>query len=355
MNKKQTIHVLEKQCGFTFPEAWFLLLTGNSKFSSQIFNYKTLLQNFAAGISSENHVFLFCEKIYCILLKKEDIDDKFLKKQVQKLLWKFNPGSEVYAGIYHSDHDDTLKNAFYSGVSALTQFFYSKDPIHIYQDQTLCTFPYSIYQNLQLQLTGSNLLNTRDAVYSFMDYVRNEQPSYYELHSWLNKITLIIIKYCNDKKIPASCYIDYTESLQFLCNYHSLEEIEDTILSMTESIFDKIAEQTRSTNAYLVEQVQNYLFQHMNENITLSDLGEIFGINYSSLSNIFSSATGQTIIEYLTFIRILHAKELLINTDKKIYEICSEIGYTEPKYFIKRFRQIVGVTPKEYRKIYTSS
>ena len=92
----------------------------------------------------------------------------------------------------------------------------------------------------------------------------------------------------------------------------------------------------------------------MNENITLSDLGEIFGINYSSLSNIFSSATGQTIIEYLTFIRILHAKELLINTDKKIYEICSEIGYTEPKYFIKRFRQIVGVTPKEYRKIYTS-
>lgn len=118
--------------------------------------------------------------------------------------------------------------------------------------------------------------------------------------------------------------------------------------------FEKIAEQTRSTNAYLVEQVQNYLFQHINENITLSDLGEIFGINYSSLSNIFSSTTGQTIIEYLTFIRILHAKELLINTDKKIYEICSEIGYTEPKYFIKRFRQIVGVTPKEYRKIYTS-
>lgn len=109
-------------------------------------------------------------------------------------------------------------------------------------------------------------------------YVRNEQPSYYELHSWLNKITLIIIKHCNDKKIPASCYIDYTESLQFLYNYHSLEEIESTILSMIESIFEKIAEQTRSTNAYLVEQVQNYLFQHMNENITLSDLGEIFRV-----------------------------------------------------------------------------
>lgn len=217
-----------------------LTIDRQQRISSQLFNYRTVLQKFAAGISSEHHVFLFCEKIYCILLKKEDLDDKFLKKQVQRLLWKFNPGLEICAGIYHSDHDDTLKNAFYSGVSALTQFFYSKDPIHIYQDQTLCTFPYSIYQNLQLQLTGSNLLNTRDAVYSFMDYVRNEQPSYYELHSWLNKITLIIIKHCNDKKIPASCYIDYTESLQFLYNYHSLEEIESTILSMIESILRKL-------------------------------------------------------------------------------------------------------------------
>ena len=166
------------------------------------------------------------------------------------------------------------------------------------------------------------------------------------------KNTLFFEKFKNN--LNPDGYI-VTDNLKFHgCVEKPLEEIESTILSMIESIFEKIAEQTRSTNAYLVEQVQNYLFQHMNENITLSDLGEIFGINYSSLSNIFSSATGQTIIEYLTFIRILHAKELLINTDKKIYEICSEIGYTEPKYFIKRFRQIVGVTPKEYRKIYTS-
>ena len=104
----------------------------------------------------------------------------------------------------------------------------------------------------------------------------------------------------------------------------------------------------------LEQDIHSIGFYHMKAKNIIAccrdDLGEIFGINYSSLSNIFSSATGQTIIEYLTFIRILHAKELLINTDKKIYEICSEIGYTEPKYFIKRFRQIVGVTPKEYRK-----
>ena len=98
------------------------------------------LQNGAAKVCCRNFIRASCfsilRKDLLYLLKKEDLDDKFLKKQVQRLLWKFNSGLEICAGIYHSDHDDTLKNAFYSGVSALTQFFYSKDPIHIYQDQT---------------------------------------------------------------------------------------------------------------------------------------------------------------------------------------------------------------------------
>ena len=272
---------------------------------------------------------------------------------MQKFIWKFSSDLFVHTGIYRSCNNDTLKNAFFSALSTLTQFFYSKTSVHIYQDQKLCDFPYSVYKNLQLQLTNGNLLNIRDEIYSFMDYIRVKQPSYYELHSWINKITHIIIQYCNDKKVPSSYYIDYIENLQFLYNFYCLEDIENTLLAMIDNIFEKIAEQTNSTNTFLVEQIQNYLSDHISENLTLSDLGDVFGISYSSLSNIFSSTTGQTIIEYLTFIRMQRAKELLINTNKKIYEICSDIGYSEPKYFIKRFHQIVGVTPKEYRKIYT--
>lgn len=354
LNKKQTLYMLEKQCGFSFQDAWFLLIDGNSEFSSHIFRYRPLLQHFCTRITSEYHVFLFRQKIYCILLKKQDTDDKTIEKQVQKLLWQFERKLGAHVGIYHSTQDERLKNAFYSGISALKQHFYSKTPIHVYQDQLLCPFPYSLYNNLQLQLTGGSLLDVRDAIYSFIDYVKSKQPSYFELNSWIDRITLIITKYCNDNKISSACYIDFAESLQFLYNYYSLEEIEDTLLSMIDSIFDKISEQKTSTNTYLVEQVQTYLTQHANENITLSELGDILGTNYASLSSIYSSATGQTIIEYLTTLKISLAKELLINTDKKIYEICTEIGYSDPKYFIKRFRQVVGVTPKEYRKIYTS-
>lgn len=351
--KPETVHMLEKQCGFSFQGTWFLFMGGNESFSNQASDHRPMLEHFAESISPECRVFLFAHRIYCILIAKPDITIGHLEMQVQKLLWKFDPALKVHAGIYFSTHKDSIKSAFYSGITALKQFFYSQAPLHIYQDQLICPFPYALYNNLQLCLDHGNPLDARDAVYSFMDHIRDTRPPYLLLQSWINKFTLLIIKYCNDQKIPPSCYIDNTEHLEFLYHYFSLEEIESTLLSVINCVFDKLLEQKNNTDTHLTKQVQAYLSQHFNENITLSDLGGLLGVNYTSLSNIYSSATGQTIIEYLTLLRISQAKELLVKTNKKIYEICAEVGFTDTKYFIKRFRQVVGVTPKEYRKIYT--
>ena len=351
-NKKETVTMLKRQCGFSFQNIWFLFLEGNSHFSNISASFRPQLKEFSTALSQDSHVFLFRQKLYCILIKKPDIDTDFLYKQLSKLLWSFPREAGVHASIYQSTFTDTFKNAFFSGISALKQYFYEKKSICLYADQGICTFPHMIYNNLQLQVDQNNLLDVRDSIYEFMDYIREKRPSYFELQSWVNKISLVIVKYCNDKNMSTACYIDYAESLEFLYNYYSLEEIEETLLSMIDSVFNKAFEQINSTHAYLIDQVQNYLTNHLNEKITLSDLADIFCINYTSLSNIYSSATGQTIIEYLTFLKISKAKELLINTDKKIYTISEELGYSDTKYFIKRFRKIVGITPKEFRKIY---
>ena len=104
-NKRQKIQILENNVDYISASMVLTNWPATANSAASFSTTERLLQKFAAGISSEHHVFLFCEKIYCILLKKEDLDDKFLKKQVQRLLWKFNPGLEICAGIYHSDHD----------------------------------------------------------------------------------------------------------------------------------------------------------------------------------------------------------------------------------------------------------
>ena len=54
--------------------------------------------------------------------------------------------------------------------------------------------------------------------------------------------------------------------------------------------------------------------------------------------------------EYVTRLRIEHAKQLLEESGSSIESIAREIGYTNPKYFFKVFKKMVGETPQEYRK-----
>ena len=49
--------------------------------------------------------------------------------------------------------------------------------------------------------------------------------------------------------------------------------------------------------------------------------------------------------------RISHAKRLLKGTNKKIYEISKEVGYTDPKYFNRVFKEEEGVSPGDYRAL----
>lgn len=66
------------------------------------------------------------------------------------------------------------------------------------------------------------------------------------------------------------------------------------------------------------------------------------------LSNLFAKETGISFSNYLKRIRIEKAKELILNTDMKIYEIACSVGYPDPKYFSKVFKEYAGVSAKQY-------
>ena len=58
---------------------------------------------------------------------------------------------------------------------------------------------------------------------------------------------------------------------------------------------------------------------------------------------------GITFIEYLINKRMEKAKELLMTTDKKSFEIAYAVGYKDPHYFSYTFKKTTGMTTKEYR------
>lgn len=54
-------------------------------------------------------------------------------------------------------------------------------------------------------------------------------------------------------------------------------------------------------------------------------------------------------MEYITRVRIDEAKRLLKETDEKIYQIAAKVGFEDAYYFSKIFKNVAGVSPKEWR------
>jgi two-component system, response regulator YesN len=67
-------------------------------------------------------------------------------------------------------------------------------------------------------------------------------------------------------------------------------------------------------------------------------------------SVIFKKETGITYINYLTNIRVEKAKDLLLNSDLKVYEVAYEVGYDNPTYFSTLFKKLTGISPFDYKK-----
>lgn len=74
-------------------------------------------------------------------------------------------------------------------------------------------------------------------------------------------------------------------------------------------------------------------------------------MNASYLSELFKEVTGMTFTEFITKHRLQKAKELLKDSNKKIYEISDAVGYRNVKYFSQLFRKTVGIQPLEYREL----
>lgn len=87
--------------------------------------------------------------------------------------------------------------------------------------------------------------------------------------------------------------------------------------------------------------------------LTVASVADHFGYTPDHLSRICKSTYGMGTRELINKFLVLHAKELLLNTDKYVKEIAAELGFTSDKAFIGYFKYHEGCFPTEYRNRYS--
>ena len=96
--------------------------------------------------------------------------------------------------------------------------------------------------------------------------------------------------------------------------------------------------------------IAEYLEQHLSEDITLGRLTSEFAINRNKLNALFMEQTSMTCLSYLLNLRMDLAKIMLSKTELPIGEISVRVGYPDPNYFTKVFREKTGKTPSQFRR-----
>ena len=98
-----------------------------------------------------------------------------------------------------------------------------------------------------------------------------------------------------------------------------------------------------------VADLKNWCDTHYTENFSLDVLAESFGVSKYKLCRDFSSYFEISPLQYLNRQRIEYAKNLLLTTNDRIYEIGNAVGIENTNHFINLFKKYTGTTPNEFR------
>lgn len=135
--------------------------------------------------------------------------------------------------------------------------------------------------------------------------------------------------------------------------YGYIEYIRCLLVEMLITTMRKIGKNERGTGkSDVVIEITEYIKEHYMDKIHLSDMASKYNYSLSHISRKFTEETGMGFSEYLQRIRIEQSCRMLENSDMKINEIAAMCGYDNIKFFNKVFKDMLKITPREFKKLY---
>ena len=142
------------------------------------------------------------------------------------------------------------------------------------------------------------------------------------------------------------------KNLTFINKVMGINNQEDLCAWISTALNEFIELVYSSQDARKVSQIRpaiNYIDANYDKPMTLADIARASHLSVSRLAHVFKDQMGVTIIDYVTSVRIEHAKHLLLATDRSCTEICFEVGYNNQSYFTRTFKSVVGMTPRQFK------
>ena len=141
-------------------------------------------------------------------------------------------------------------------------------------------------------------------------------------------------------------YVDSDEYSAMLCGYINI---------LMHNIYPEIKfASVAGEDSGLLDKITEYCFSHFREGFTVSELAKALLTNSNRVSSVFNRSMNMGIPQYVEFIRLSAACDLLKCTSLSVIEISEEVGFGSVRSMNRAFSEILGTTPKDFRTNHTS-
>jgi len=148
-----------------------------------------------------------------------------------------------------------------------------------------------------------------------------------------------------DELLPKN--LDY---IQKIIRINTQDELGAWISAAMEEFTELVCDSRDARKASQITPAIEYVNANYNRALSLSEIARAAHLSPSRLAHVFKEHTGQTVVDYITQVRIGHAKELLLSTEKNCIDVCFAVGYSNQSYFTRTFREQTGMTPRQFRQ-----
>ncbi len=194
-----------------------------------------------------------------------------------------------------------------------------------------------------MQINLEKYLEQKTAYGSYLDkFIKSNTAEKFAIAHGQNELTLIFDKIKKEFEEKNFCYDDYIRG--YIYNLVAFMR-RNALLSDVSSLCDagKLTE---------LSPVVEYIDKNYGTKLSLESLAELIKSDRFRLCRLFKAATHSTLFEYINFVRLLSAEEMLIKSHKSISEIAFECGFASIQYFNRVFKENRGYTPGTFRKMF---
>ena len=209
-----------------------------------------------------------------------------------------------------------------------------------------------IEEELYHFLNTSQKNETRKLIFQTCDFRNCDNGSWscLDVKQYIRRITGILYRYVQEQQPELTAQAEEAmDDIDYYMKCLDAGSVMSSIKILLNSLWENDSENNADSAGSQVEQIRQYILTSYHENITLTALASAYHMDASYLSRMFSQTYGETIIAYLTRVRMEQAIRLMGDEEKKLETISFLVGYDDYNYFSRVFRKKLGVSPREYR------